>query len=301
MAIVNGAKLTAAKTSCNALFQGAIAELNDDFVGPFVMDRTSDVEFEKYHFIDPVSAMEEFSGSREYQKLIAQAFIVQNKVYTHGVEIGVDEIADDRLDIVRPAITRLANSTQQNWNKLLAAKLIAGEVAGSTGYDDAIFFSAAHPSQVGAARSNTDAGSALTATTFAAGVLAMESLVNTQGDPIGISPTHLVVGPLLRATAEAIVEIGPLLVGGDGDPNPNYGRCKLVVNQYLGSSLDWYLFDNSHAEKAMIRQKRSAPIFSMDESPSAESVKQRRVVEAYAEVRGAIDYGMWEFAYKGQA
>lgn len=300
--IVNGAKLIAAQTAYEALFKGRLAEERSDHVSPYVMDRRSTSEIEKYHFMDPLSKMELFSGNREYQRLSAQAFLVQNEVYSKGVEISIDAINDDRLDIVEPTIMQLADLGPVTWNALLAEKLRVGEVAGNLSYDGAIFFSAAHPRDGALAdQKNTDTGVSLTATNFAAAVETMESLTDSKGDPIDVFPTVLMVPPALRAEGEAIVKIGPLLVGGNGDPNPNYQRTDLVVNPYLTNTTDWYLFDLRHVQKPFVRQMRSDPIFSMDTSPNAESVKQRRVVEAYSEMRGAVDYALWQFAYKGQA
>lgn len=71
---------------------------------------------------------------------------------------------------------------------------------------------------------------ALTAENFEKAYSLMEGFKRDGGDPIGLRPTHLVVGATNRAAAEAIVSKQNLA---GGESNLNYNRVKLVVCNWL--------------------------------------------------------------------
>ncbi len=66
----------------------------------------------------------------------------------------------------------------------------------------------------------------LTAANYEAARLAMQSLKRDGGDPLGIVPTHLVVGPANEAAARAI--LSRELING-GESNPNYHTAELLI------------------------------------------------------------------------
>jgi phage major head subunit gpT-like protein len=67
---------------------------------------------------------------------------------------------------------------------------------------------------------------ALSAANYEAARLAMQTFKRDGGDPLGIVPTHLIVGPANEAAARAI--LARELING-GDSNPNYHTAELVV------------------------------------------------------------------------
>ncbi|MDR3173580.1 MAG: Mu-like prophage major head subunit gpT family protein [Treponema sp.] len=71
---------------------------------------------------------------------------------------------------------------------------------------------------------------ALSAGAYEAARLAMQTFKRDGGDPLGIAPTHLVVGPANEAAARAI--LAREFING-GDSNPNYHTAELMVVQYL--------------------------------------------------------------------
>jgi phage major head subunit gpT-like protein len=70
----------------------------------------------------------------------------------------------------------------------------------------------------------------LTAANYEAARLAMQSLKRDGGDPLGIVPTHLVVGPANEAAARAI--LSRELING-GESNPNYHTAELLVVPHI--------------------------------------------------------------------
>jgi phage major head subunit gpT-like protein len=75
---------------------------------------------------------------------------------------------------------------------------------------------------------------ALTAANYEAARLAMQSLKRDGGDPLGIVPTHLIVGPNNEAAARQILEA--LILDG-GASNTNYHTAALVVVPHLPASM----------------------------------------------------------------
>jgi phage major head subunit gpT-like protein len=71
---------------------------------------------------------------------------------------------------------------------------------------------------------------ALSAANYEAARLAMQAFTRDGGDPLGIVPTHLIVGPSNEAAARAI--LAREFIGG-GDSNPNYHTAELVVVPHL--------------------------------------------------------------------
>jgi len=70
----------------------------------------------------------------------------------------------------------------------------------------------------------------LNTTNYAAARAAMMSFTNDEGVPLGIMPTHLVVGPTLESSGRTVVEAQ---VGSTGASNVWYNTAKLVVVPWL--------------------------------------------------------------------
>jgi len=296
--IVEGGKLVAAWANYRRLFSQEFANykgnLSDLFANPI---RSTGAE-EVYRFMNQLTPMSEFRGERKFQDLRTEGFTLRNKVYSNGVKVAIDDINDDKLDMVEPQIRMLAQQAQLLWNQLMAGLLDDGIT--DLGYDGVAYFSASHPLKSGV-QINTRTGHALSAANFATTMTDMETQTDYQGTVLDIRPTHLVCHPNLRATAEAIVEHGPLLVGGSGAPNPNYKKAMLIVNPFLTVEDHWYLMDLSKPVKPFVKQVRQEAAMYMNTDPNQESIKNFRVVEPWAELRGAMGYSMHQLCHCGQA
>jgi len=71
---------------------------------------------------------------------------------------------------------------------------------------------------------------ALNAANYEAARLAMQTFKRDGGDPLGITPTHLIVSPANESAARAI--LAKELING-GESNPNYHTAELVVVPHL--------------------------------------------------------------------
>jgi phage major head subunit gpT-like protein len=71
---------------------------------------------------------------------------------------------------------------------------------------------------------------ALSAANYEAARLALQTFKRDGGDPLGITPTHLIVGPANEAAARAILTRE--LING-GDSNPHYHTAELLIVPHL--------------------------------------------------------------------
>ena len=71
---------------------------------------------------------------------------------------------------------------------------------------------------------------ALSADNYQAARLAMQTFKRDGGDPLGVTPTHLVVDPTNEAAARAILEKQYL---SGGESNTNYNTAQLIVSPWL--------------------------------------------------------------------
>ena len=71
---------------------------------------------------------------------------------------------------------------------------------------------------------------ALTASNYEAARLAMQTFKRDGGDPMGITPTHLVVDPTNESAARQILEAQYI---GGGNSNPNFHTAELIVSPWL--------------------------------------------------------------------
>lgn len=73
-------------------------------------------------------------------------------------------------------------------------------------------------------------GAALDNTNLDAAIAQMMSLKGDGGKPLGITPTHLIVPPALRAAANQCVKV---MLGAGGASNANYNAVEVVVTPWL--------------------------------------------------------------------
>jgi phage major head subunit gpT-like protein len=71
---------------------------------------------------------------------------------------------------------------------------------------------------------------ALTTANLDAAIAAMMSFKGDGGKPLGVTPTHLVVPPALRADANRVVKA---MLGPNGESNTNYQAVEVVVTPWL--------------------------------------------------------------------
>lgn len=134
-----------------------------------------------------------------------------------------------------------------------------------------------------------------------------------RGEPLGIVPDTLLVGPKLQWSAIELIESPVVVYRGNASDtawstpykNAFQGKLKLIVSLYLRDDFEdyWFLLDTSRAVRALILQQRSGvPVeFTAMESGNASESAWWHDRYFYG-VRGRynVGYGLWQAAYGSQ-
>jgi hypothetical protein len=171
-----------------------------------------------------------------------------------------------------------------------------------TGVDGVALLHDSHPYGEDGGTWDNKVTTALSFTSFDAGITSMESLVGENGQPLRLSPTHLMVGPALQRTALEITgaqrpvpfsasaqDASSSIVAVSTIENVYVGRVVVVVNPRMTSSTDWLLMDLSRPgvrpiAMGVLEQPHAVAVTD----PQSEPVRMRSKYAYYCEGRAAI-------------
>jgi phage major head subunit gpT-like protein len=152
--------------------------------------------------------------------------------------------------------------------------------------------------------------SALSGSTLGSGIEQMMLVPDDRGEPLGIVPDTLVVGPKLQWSALELVE-SPVVVY-KGNPNDTAastpyknafsGKLRLIVSPYLRGTYDdyWFLLDSTRAVRSVLIQQRSdVPVefTALDNSSQNEAAWWQDRFFYGVRARYNVGYGLWQTAY----
>lgn len=294
--IVNRANLESADIGFQTRFNLAIEKMRDlTHWQMFATEVPSTHRTEQYPWVTALPQMKEWISDALFAELEAYKFSIENKFWQSGIQIKREDIEDDNLGIVSPAIDMLAENAARQPDKLIF-DLLENGFTGAKGlaYDGQFFFDTDHKDGSGATQSNK-ATAALTATSFQDAWVAMASLQDESGEPLGITPTHVVVPPQLRAAALTIVELDRLA---NGAGNINYKTVQVVViNRLAAFPTRWFLFDLSKPLRPFIFQNREDLKFVAQDKLTDEHAFMSRIYRWSAFRRNNAGYGMWQTSF----
>jgi phage major head subunit gpT-like protein len=262
---------------------------------------------QKYAWLGSSPAMQEFLDERRPVGLKEYNYSIEDKTFEASLAVDRKAIEDDQYDMIRLRIRELAERVAEHRHKIVVEALAGG--FSSNGYDGVSFFNTAHPT-VGASTYGNRTNVPLSSTSIAAGISQMMLVPDERGEPLGIVPDTLVVGPKLQWSAIELVE-SPVVVY-KGNPNDTagstpyknvfQGKLRLVVSPYLRDASDdyWFLLDTTRAVKAIILQQRSdVPVeFSaLENTGQSESSWWHDRFYYGVRARYNIGYGLWQTAY----
>jgi len=197
-------------------------------------------------------------SERVISKLRSSSYVVKNLRWANGIEVDEQDFEDDKLGLIGMRVRSMAQAAAAHYVQLLIDLLTGG--FSQNGYDAVPFFSATHP--------NGDAGTfdnLMTATlddslAYDTAYKKMLSMKNENGDPAGVRPTHLVVGPDYRTTALALLVAE---VGVSGASNVNANSAELIVSPRLSGAhaAKWFLLDLSKPIRPLVLQIRQPLLF----------------------------------------
>jgi phage major head subunit gpT-like protein len=206
----------------------------------------------------PSPAVAELVGSRVYSGLRAYARRVPAKMYsTKALRLSRLQVENDKSGILAKRLQDYLSGAANFWDKPVTDELLAN----NTCIDGVDLISASHPHGVDGATWSNFANGALSPDSFNVGIYTMSGLRLENGEPAGIFPTHLMVGPKLRKIAFDLCEnqlrpfpmaatgleayasaLAPAAIG-----NWMAGKIQVIINPRMVGDYDdgWFLMDLS--------------------------------------------------------
>lgn len=306
------AKISAAQIGFNTIFAREFAQLStvDPVWQQMAMETKSIKKVEQYNWLGKNPPMREWTSERNIAKLRAYGYSIRNRKWANGIEVDQDDIDDDALGLYGPAISELATEAYYHRSDLLMQLLISGFATTNFGacYDGKAFFATDHQDSSGPSQGNKGT-SALSTNTYRAAWESMLELRDENKHPMRVMPTHLVVGPKLRATARDLLLAER---NANGASNTDYQTVQLVVSQQLqdGIVVDgndtqetvdaadmWFLLDLSRPIKPLIFQMRKEIQWRSVVGPDSADKFLTDKLYFGCDGRYNAGYGLWQRAY----
>lgn len=270
-----------------------------------IINTTTPVQ--KYAWLGSSPLVQEFLDERKPNGMVENNYQIEDKTFEASIAVDRRAIEDDQYDMIRVRIRELAERIAEHQHKMVIQAMVNGFTA--LGYDGVSFFNTAHPVSPGSAYSNRSTNG-LDSINLQAAMNSMMLTPDDRGEPIGIVPDTLVVGPKLQWNAIELIE-SPVVVyrgnNSDTSSSTSYknvfeGKLRLVVSPYLRGASDdyWYLLDTSRAIRGTILQQRSdVPVefSSLDNSTNGDSSWWHDRFYYGVRARYNVGYGLWQTTY----
>lgn len=243
-----------------------------------------------FPFLHPVGKLREWKDAKILNNLVLEKISVEIKDWEGSVKIPRNAIKDDTFGLYGDVGGKLAKSAAlHKQNRIVYALQNGTSATLFPNFDGLATFSTAHTLNPDGNQSNNFTSTALSATNFASVRASMEAYLGPDGSAIGVSPTHLVVPPQLRATGEAILEAQ---FNANGASNTNYQSMTLVVLPELANQgTTWYMLDANMG--ALNYLEREAPMIVSQVDPTDERCFTFNEYVYSVESRGEAQFGPW--------
>lgn len=280
--LIDQSKLDIANTTVadrfNALFTGSSSKGGFEQFVDVIPASTMNVEIP---FAAPTGTWARWDGPKTFSSLKAYKQAIVGRRYHYSIDLDRVDLAYDQSGVIGKHIGAQMAQAQGNHIKIIADEMFSSSGAGPLGYDGVAWLHASHPMADGTTQANVTT-SALSFTTYDAAYQAMTNFKGHNGQPLGIVPDTLVVGPKLRKIAFDIAggNVRPLSVqnsgvfneqgsgvggtaqvGGVAVANVFQGEIKVIVSDRLtGTQDDYaYLMCTSLPDKPFLLVEQRAP------------------------------------------
>lgn len=228
-------------------------------------------------YLTALPAIRRWTGSRVFQpsRVINKSFTLEKY---DALEIFEEaDVMFDNANFIGPRIDEIVAQSARVREKLATDELVTN----NTGPDGVALFATTHPYGSGGATQSNKTTSDLSYTTLDTAAVAMQSYTDEYGESLNITPTTLMVGPKLQATAFDVTGSTKLkwsdntgVTGQEGSTSTNIvglgtlqsnvyggGRFDVIVNPRLVGTYDdyWFLFDASKTVKPIVLFEGQGP------------------------------------------
>lgn len=289
--ILDRSRLEAAYITFSTMFDMVLARVPTMFQDIATVMPVSSKEVD-FKWLGDNPAMQKWVGPRAISKLRAESHAITTDNWANGIEVSRDDIADDKLGLIAPRISSLAEEGMWKMEALVFEYLNNGFAATSgTCYDGQYLIDSDHTASGsgGTNQTNLQAG-ALTATTYGQAWDKMGSLVDTRGEKITMIPDTLLVGIANRQAARLIVQQA---VKASGETNIEAGSTRLLVNPRV-TSTNWWLMSTQQSVRALILLIRQAPQFAAVNTMDDYFAFMNATFLFGADARFGAGYGLWQ-------
>jgi phage major head subunit gpT-like protein len=252
-----------------------------------------------FKWLGNVPVMTEWQGERKIDKLRAEQHELRTKWYANGIELDYDDLAEDKLGIVRPRIEDLAKMGPRKMDALVIDFYVNG-FAGTLGltYDGQYLFDTDHTYATAdgqTSQSNLETG-AISSTTFNAAIQKMMAFKDERGEPLEVRPDTLMVGYANQLAARKMLTQGYTAVASAGmESNIDYQAASLIINQRI-TDTKWFLLSLEMAVRAVILGIEFPPEFAALMGWDQRDQFMTRNALAGAHMKIGLAYGHWAAA-----
>lgn len=244
-------KIQAMTTAFDAVFKDAFGTAPTTYEKYCMIVGDASHTIVELPFFETFAFMREWIGPRQIKNLTAQKLVMREKAYEDTLGVPMRAIETDNWGLYSNSIAQLAENAKNLWDRLATEALTNP----GSWLDGKAFF--ATDRKYGKSVISNKTTSALSATTFNTAYETMCSYCAHNGEPLGIIPDTLIVGPKNRKVAFDILNAKLISDGTTTVDNPNLGICEAVINPRLVGAYDdyWYLACTKGKNKPIAIQK----------------------------------------------
>lgn len=290
-AVINRSTLSETMRGFKTVFAKAY-EATSTYSGDLAMRVDSNTSQEEYRWLGAFPGLREWMGDRAVKDLARDGFVIKNRDFEATVAVSRNDIEDDNIGVYSPLFSQLAANARQHPDELIFTLMSEG--FSRPCFDGQYYFDTDHPNGEQGTWSNkgTDA---LTAASYEAARQGMMSLVNEEGRPMRIVPSHIIVPPQLEKEALDIVRAD---LTTNGVSNVWKNSADVIVAPELSSTPSyWFLTCLKKPVKPFILQMRKEAEFIALDNPDDENVFMRKEYVYGVDYRGAVGYGLPQLIY----
>lgn len=261
-----------------------------------------------YSWLGAGIVMEELTDEPREQQLKEGTYQLSDATYKGRLAIPRTWIEDDQTGLILNRVAQLANVAARDSDKRVFQALGSGF---STACHDGQYMFDTDHADSGSNQSNTTSSS-LSDSALEAAHVAMAGFTDENGEPLGVVPDTLVVGP--KNERKAMDLLGSVVVVRDvgsgtastgataatGYQNYFQGKYRLVVSPWI-TGFNWFLLHTASPIKPVILQTRSDVPVSVETDLGLESAMMNEKFKFDVRERKAIGYGPWFYGYGSSA
>ncbi len=271
----------------------------------FAMIETSTNSLEEYDWLTLLAKFREWVGPRQIGNFRSDLMRIINRDFELTVAVKGNDIDDDKTGHYGTRFQAMGLESVEFWARLGIDALIAN----GAWIDGKAFF--ATDRTFGSSAIVNKTTGVLSATSYAAARLAMMSYCGHTGEPLGIVPDTLVVGPSNEAAGKKILENDKITVTVEtgestyvapvAEANPSYRTAELLVHPSLvgANAGKWYLMKTKGVAKPVVVQKRKVGNLVRWDDERDECVKTHNRCDYGMHHRGEAALTLPPLAYAG--